>query len=773
MIRLAFALLVVAGCLHTDTTECADGRTCPAGTLCDKANKGCAVAEQFAACLNIDPGMPCTWPDGTGECVNGVCLGQFCGDGRRSGNEPCDWSDPAADTTMCTGIELGYYQGGDTMCAPNCTWDVSPCAERCGDHVINGSEICEMDIAPVESCLDYAFDRGTLGCGACAPNFDDCGLIGWRRRVLPAKPSRVIAVGANVMAAIDTMGSPNLAARFVGGGWVGFGSYAVTGDSPTAVAIAATSADDIWVGGPTNNATSEVGYVARFDGTAWTRVRTFPAVVTALWAAGTHVFAMAGADLYIFDGTAWTSQTLATSSIGFSISGDSIDDVWIGGTKLWHGGAGQTFTDVTPVVGTVSGVYAFGPDQVVAAVHETSANRLAVYVRENSAWRAVVYGTGATRGEVYARSGSDVYLLAADLTPKPLVAHHDGSSWVTISEPTMSPTAFAGSPDAIVAVERTIDTAYHYGGAAWLPRISTTGSQPSIRQLTGLRPDALYATGTDTVRTLYLYDGATWGQISAEGAIGILSSTIMYAADINPLGNNSQLHYPNGIGGWNTLNLAGGTTDRFAEWIGVNGMNDVFLKQLVGGVPRYHHWAGGIMGGAAQLATLETSSLPDGEVLNVIDCKPGAGCYAGGTSLWHTPGDKDLWAKDTSIDIGPINAIWVEDATFTLVAGSQGRIAHGNGSTFTISQLPTNAPVLLLAVATATDAFALTRSVADEDQLYHWDGTLWSRVRLPVPAFGAKINQLWSAGRITYLGHGEDALVANRWLYALVRTEPW
>jgi hypothetical protein len=428
------------------------------------------------------------------------------------------------------------------------------------------------------------------------------------------------------------------------------------------------------------------------------------------------------------------------------------------------------FAEVTlPVAGVVSGVSAFAADQVAVAVYESS-TRLVLRVRENGTWRAAPWPAGGSKqGVPYARSATDVYMLATDLvSPFGIrIAHHDGMSWATVSDGIMRPTALVGSSTSLIAFEHDLSAAWSYEGSAWITLPVFAGTLA----VNGPRHDAVFATNNpDQFRSLVRFDGLAWTQEAfARGRAGAVPRGAMYSADPNPLGTSSRLWpFNTATGAWGNNITLPIPAREIAEWVGVLGTNDVFLQQLVSNVPHYVHWPG-----TTNPVTLETTNLPDGTVLDAIDCRPVTGCYAvSATAMWMTPGDRNAWTQLTPPDIGTLNALAVGDAGFVALAGTQGRVARWGGTSWTIDQLPTIFAIKLVAVASPTDIFALAESVGslEEHQLFHWDGTQWSRVRSPAPALGSKIRQLWTDGRVTYLGGGAGT---STHFHALVRTEPW
>jgi formylglycine-generating enzyme required for sulfatase activity len=88
-----------------------------------------------------------------------------CGNGLLDLGEECDGD--AGDAITCAA--LGYYEQFDPVrCGADCRWDLSVCAGRCGDGVIQAQhgEDCEGDNLGGNSCITLGYAGGTLACGA-------------------------------------------------------------------------------------------------------------------------------------------------------------------------------------------------------------------------------------------------------------------------------------------------------------------------------------------------------------------------------------------------------------------------------------------------------------------------------------------------------------------------------------------------------------------------------------------------------------------------------
>lgn len=89
----------------------------------------------------------------------------LCGDREVNGPEDCDGS----DTGGATCLSLGRGEG-TLRCRPNCTFDVSSCAEpaTCGDGIIQAGEDCDGTQLAGATCEVAGLDAGELACN------DDC-----------------------------------------------------------------------------------------------------------------------------------------------------------------------------------------------------------------------------------------------------------------------------------------------------------------------------------------------------------------------------------------------------------------------------------------------------------------------------------------------------------------------------------------------------------------------------------------------------------------------
>ena len=233
-------------------------------------------------------------------------------------------------------------------------------------------------------------------------------------------------------------------------------------------------------------AVGELGFIFRYDGTAWTR-QLAPTLerLNTVWAASPTV-AFAGGDngaLLRWDGTAWTTQTAPTSEHIYAMWGARPDAVWAvtqGGEVLFWDGVewavvhqqarplygiyGTSATDVH-VVGsegaalhfdgddwtarstgtnhTLVGLWAGPGDRAVSVGARNFVNGVAL--RYDGAWQELPSGTSPILSAVWGAIEWDLYAVGDAGT----VRRFDGTGWTTMSSGTQEFLwAIAGAPGA-------------------------------------------------------------------------------------------------------------------------------------------------------------------------------------------------------------------------------------------------------------------------------------------------------------------------------------
>lgn len=141
--RIAIGVLgcLLAGCVQPNVVHCADGRTCPAGTVC-AAQELCALPVQLTVCIGQEEGTACAFPGAIGACIGGVCIPVGCGNGVREPTEACD---------------DGNQLSGDG-CSSDCQSN-----EECGDGDANpflGEECDDRNDLDHDGCSSSCLQEG-------------------------------------------------------------------------------------------------------------------------------------------------------------------------------------------------------------------------------------------------------------------------------------------------------------------------------------------------------------------------------------------------------------------------------------------------------------------------------------------------------------------------------------------------------------------------------------------------------------------------------------
>lgn len=199
--RVALGVLVlVAGCIRPQLDTCQD-LTCPIATRCVlvSGTPTCASASQLLECAGLADLVAC---QEDGVCIDQVCVGASCGNGRVELAEQCDdgnlitgdgcsalcanevcgngITDVAAGEACDCGApgmlprpECDGRNNSDTdpsaPCRANCT------LRRCGDGILEAPELCEGGNVGALTCASFGYYGGTLGCTAfCSVDVTQC-----------------------------------------------------------------------------------------------------------------------------------------------------------------------------------------------------------------------------------------------------------------------------------------------------------------------------------------------------------------------------------------------------------------------------------------------------------------------------------------------------------------------------------------------------------------------------------------------------------------------
>jgi hypothetical protein len=699
--------LLGSGCLGAADNDCGNGIVCPADRVCHAS--GCVLPEQLRSCTGLTDGEMCSFGTTAGECMDGACIGAFCGDGLVSPTEDCDGSNLAGRTCLM----LGYYDDTTALaCDAHCHFDTSHCTGRCGDHVVNGPELCEDEPSPGQSCAAVGYDQGHLVCtAACTLGFGGCGFIGWRE----------LPVGAT---------------SFLWGVW-------------------GTSDVDVFVVG-------EGGNIFHYDGTTWSAMSSGTTDrLTGVWgSASNDVYAVgwstAGtADLLHFDGTTWSPIQVLLSSLQ-AVWGSGPNDVFVGGGVDMLHYDGTTWTALPSLSKYVQAIWGSGPGDVYLVAGDNVVGEIDHY--DGSAFQHVASGAGL-KG-IWGSGPGDVFVVGFGANGD-VIMHFDGTSWTStfpsgIGTTTLSLAAVWGSgPDDVFAVGW--GGVLHYDGTSWSPF-----SFPFSVQLYA----AWGSSGHDVIAVgnagAFEYPGGTWvpmssGVISRLGAVAGSSATNVYAPVQVPITAFQLLHSSDGIT-WSLIDLAQSPWNlpgRGLNGVWVDPGGEVFAvgyshtqpspdNTIVHFDPSTATWS--LMAGIKNTKNLRAVwGNSSSDVFAVGD---------GGTILHY---DGVSWSAMTSNTSNYLLGVWGSGASDVFAVGGPqptagGTIYHYDG---TWTQM-TSTPQFIYAVSGTgpADVYAVGKAGA----ILHYDGVAWTSMP---SGTSTDLYAVWVRGPHDAFAVGQDGVILH------------
>ncbi len=432
-LRATLLAALIPACIESTAVVCEDGSVCPAGTTCDVERHLCIDEAQRAACNGKADGDDCSYADTAGACSMGLCATSTCGDRLIGPGEACDDGNfisgdgcrsDCRSTEVCGNGTIDFEAGelcdcGDQEAAVGCASVNSvdapdatclpDCTLRCGDGVIETGEVCDGSPPPGESCLDYGFDEGLIGCSSiCTPALATCKQFGWVSVDTAVADPRLRGIWGVASDAVFAVGDAGLVLRWDGAAWI---------RQPVPATVAAASFRAVW-----GRSASDVyavglgGASIHFDGTSWTQFAAGASDLFTVTGDATHVIA-AGGDMGVAtvveseNAGAFTffSQTSLGTLHGVAVQGSNVIAVgdnatfcrrplatagawtcsqhasgtdftsvvaigaalWVGADPgLYFGSSPATASDLSPlaaIVGSVTSLAAIGPDVIVGS----------------------------------------------------------------------------------------------------------------------------------------------------------------------------------------------------------------------------------------------------------------------------------------------------------------------------------------------------------------------------------------------------------------------
>jgi hypothetical protein len=731
--------LACAACVRSGEVVCSDGRLCPPGFTCDDDNQRCLSQEQVAACNGLAEGADCSFGGAPGACRMGACEALVCGDGVRSVGEACDGSDfGGADCTAA-----GFYNPDGLACSSFCTFDVASCTGFCGDNTINGDELCD-GVSPPGTCFDLGFDAGPLACAqSCGLSFSSCARFGWVPELVGV-PNTLGMAGSSTsdiwVIGQDLAGVGSIA-HYDGSGW----TRQSTSSMDLLLAVAAISTTDAWIA-RTGATLMQPNRPLHYDGSSWSTVAGAPsAQYTDVWAASSNAVYFATRDLGVqwWNGTTWQALGTLAGPV-LRLDGSSPSDIWAatgdGTLHRWNG---------------------------------TMWNALDVPV-------AVRHIDVRTPTSVWVAGASTVATAAA-------VAHWNGTSFTTYTNPSLSSDAFS----AIVAVSDNdvwvagpLGQAHHFDGQRWVDSFSRVTTDLTANLVELMHIDNIVF-GAAFNGFIHRYRGQMIARLQTGSAVGLISLWSASPNDTFATDLRGGVHRYDGMT-W-TRTLVDSTMGTMSGIWG-SGPSDVWATGVGG---RVFHWDGN----AWSLATTLGVQLPVIWGTGPSDVWfLGAGAYHYDGSMFTSltagvsgilgasgSGPNDVWAiapaSTTSTNVLRWNGtMWTNTvmqhdmhaivvvANDVFITADTNHVLHYDGMTWTDTTLPVATKLDRLAASARDDVIA-----ASTTEAVHFDGTQWTPLRAGSEGNGTLRALTAAPAHIDFLFTGVGINTVRR----IVRTRFW
>ena len=420
--------------------ECFDG-------LCIKplCGDGLVTSDEQCDHENVD-GATCVdlaWYEGALTCdascrfVETACNGR-CGDGVVNGAESCDGvgTRPAYSTCLTFG-----FDAGELGCSTGCEPGLDECARlywlatdlQMEAYSIHGAGDLLLAVGRAGEIRRFGVLGWTLMTSGTTVDLDDVFVADSANAWVVGKGGLILhfdglawsQVASSTTADLRGVWAASSTDAFaVGAGgvilhWNGSAWSAMT--SPTNLDL-----EDIWGFSGSDVHVAGTGQALRYNGTAWTINGGFPTTQHAIWGAAPNDVWMGGGygdtngELHHWNGTTWTTETIAGMGDVFSIWGTSSDNVYFApylhGLYHWNG---QSLTKFVAPVFFVRALGGRGPDELFASTFTVGRPR--VEPRRPARW--LVHGRLRHRGgrllRVWRRRERALGRVLVDSDPEP------------------------------------------------------------------------------------------------------------------------------------------------------------------------------------------------------------------------------------------------------------------------------------------------------------------------------------------------------------------
>jgi len=609
------AVWMTAGCAKLQSVDCGD-LVCPAESRCDIANHRCVTPAQQIACAGIAEYGACNLAGAPGLCRSNACEPFFC-----------------------------------------------------GDHISTGLELCDTTPPTGQSCLEFGYDRGFLGCSTiCGPALEGCGYLAWSP-ILPNAPTLfgvwgtsrddLFAVGMEAVTVGNEASWHGVIVHWDGASW----SKTTSDIRGSFRALGGSGPNDVFAVGDEENTRPAVQH---WNGNTWSRISPPAAgqTLSAVWASGPRDVFVGGAGVFKWDGTEWT--------------------------------------DLQAPLSTVLGLWGTGPDDVLAVGNGDIAHwngaTWTTELRDDSLYIRSVWGSGPN--DVFAAEGDGIL-------------HWDGTSWSYVHNETDLISIWGSGPSDVFVVGN--EKVIHWDGTSWIPLLTRFGS--FFEGVWGTGPDNAYAVGD--LGFIHL-TGSSWSSASTPAPTSVaapihLASWQSEAGDLYAVGIDAGPGVPDRSGilehwdgtRWERIDV-GFTPPLWGVWGTRSG--ELFA---VGD-------RGAIVHGTGPTAPVRPS--PTGTNLRGVWGSGPDDVFASGDDGTILHWDGATWQQMTSGVNVALAGIWGNGPGNVFVVGDEGVIVHWNGASWSPMQSGTSWMLWDIWGSASDDVYA----VGEVGTILHWDGARWS-----------------------------------------------
>lgn len=463
----------------------------------------------------------------------------------------------------------------------------------------------------------------------------------------------------------------------------------------------------------------------RFDGTEWTVAHQGGTVKNAIWGRSATELYVAGSGerIYRWDGTALQPMTAGGGTIWNGLWGPPTGSVFAVG----EGGQIRRFDGtnwLTESSGTASELYAVAgtSDSDVFAV---GAQGVIVHRGATGTWAPMTSNVPTTvrLSGVVALAPNNVFAAGGNQSAggEGTIIHYDGITWTAMPLPTTEAlTAIWGADGHAVAVARDNGVILWFDGVRWLQMASPLETE--LQSVFGISSENVYA---GSIERLLHWRGTPFWSPQQVPTIAGLSLEDVWAADGGlavAVGSSSSFGKILRTDGFRWTDVSPSTMPAF---YGVSGTSASELYAVGNGVIRRSTdgaaatWGGDL---TASFIALGVAGVAGGPIV--------AAGYVTNTAVLRRRVAASNWQTETVPALARFNDIVATSATDFWVATSVAKVLHYTGSTWDQVVLP-DGPTSVASVWASSPSDVYAAGAAG--RIAHFNGTSWSTQQVGGP----------------------------------------